>query len=75
MLIAKVHPKGQIVIPKDIRERTNLRPGDKVEVRLGENGILLLPLQSRNTATRHFKGTVKGMFSLDDLERIYHEKS
>ena len=32
MLTAKVSKKGWIVIPKEIRERHNIKPGDKVQL-------------------------------------------
>jgi AbrB family looped-hinge helix DNA binding protein len=39
----KVGPKGQVVIPKDLRERLGLSPGDEVEFRLEDKGVLVEP--------------------------------
>jgi|GEM_PF-1667122 len=69
--IAKIHPKGQIVIPKDIRDDFNLEPGDKVEVRPTDDGIILFPLRRRQTMTEILRGAFKGPFTLEELERIY----
>jgi AbrB family looped-hinge helix DNA binding protein len=73
MLVAKVLAKGQIVIPKEARKRVHLSPGEKVEVRVTEEGIVILPL--RKSLTDSCRGLVKGKLSLKELERLYAEKS
>ena len=48
MTTATLTTKGQITIPKDIRERLMLHTGDKLDFRLTESGeVLLKPI------TRH----------------------
>ena len=37
----KVGPKGQVVIPKEIRDEEKIFPGDEVFVELSEKGILI----------------------------------
>ncbi len=39
--VVKVSTKGQIVIPKDVRKRFGIEPGNKVMVTAGENAIVL----------------------------------
>ena len=73
MLVAKVLEKGQIVIPNEIRKKANLVPGDKVEVKLTEEGIVILPF--RKSYTESFRGHLKGKLSLEKLEKLYAEKS
>ena len=73
MLVAKVLEKGQIVIPKEARKKANISPGDKVEVKVTEEGIIILPIKKSYTET--FRGLVKGKLSLEELERLYAEKS
>lgn len=73
MFVAKVLEKGQIVIPKKAREKTNIRPGDKVEVKITKEGIVILPF--KKSYTESFRGLVKGKLSLEKLERLYAEKS
>lgn len=72
MLVAKVLEKGQIVIPKEARERAHIGPGDKVEVKVTRRGIVILPLKENHTES--FAGLVKGKLSLKELEKLYAEK-
>jgi looped-hinge helix DNA binding domain, AbrB family len=73
MLVAKVLEKGQIVIPNEIRKKANLVPGDKVEVKLTEEGIVILPF--KKSYTESFRGHLKGKLSLEKLEKLYAKKS
>ena len=73
MLISKVLEKGQIVIPKEVREKTKLSPGDKVEIKVTEKGIMILPF--KRSYTEDFKGHIKGKLSLEELEKLYAEKT
>ena len=72
MLIAKVLGKGQIVIPKEAREKAKLFPGDKVEVQVTEEGIIILPF--KRSYTESFKGHIKGKLSVKKLEKLYAER-
>jgi antitoxin PrlF len=38
---SKVSVKGQTVIPREVRERLNLKPGDTLHYRATEDGVLL----------------------------------
>ena len=38
MTVGSVGPKGQVVIPKDMRDRLGIRPGSKVRIVLDEEG-------------------------------------
>lgn len=73
MSMAKVLAKGQIVIPKDIREKANLHTGDKVDVQMTPKGIVVIPI--RKTYTEKVRGSIKGKLSLQELEELYAEKS
>lgn len=41
-MTARMGAKGQVVIPKALRERANLHPGDEVDFELREDEIVLV---------------------------------
>ena len=41
MPVAKVTSKGQITLPKEVRDSIGISPGDEVEFQKEENGYLL----------------------------------
>ncbi|MBS1218607.1 MAG: AbrB family transcriptional regulator [Proteobacteria bacterium] len=51
-----ISPKFQIVIPKDIRARLNLTPGQKVQAIAYENRIELIPQRSMSQMRGFLKG-------------------
>lgn len=42
----RVGPKGQVVIPKAMRDELGLRPGDRVEFELDDGVVHLRPLRT-----------------------------
>lgn len=52
-----ISPKFQVVIPKGIRERLKLRPGQKVQAILYDDRIELVPVRP----ARAMKGFLKGI--------------
>ncbi len=73
MAMARVLAKGQIVIPKGIREKANIHAGDKVDVQMTLKGIVVVPI--KKTYTDKARGIVKGKLSMEELEDLYAEKS
>jgi AbrB family looped-hinge helix DNA binding protein len=57
MQTVTVSPKYQVVIPKDVREAMQLRPGQKLKVIEYEGRIELIP--DKNIS--EFKGFLKGI--------------
>ena len=41
-ILAKLTSSGQVSLPKEIRTKANMQPGDFVEVELGEEGHIIL---------------------------------
>jgi AbrB family looped-hinge helix DNA binding protein len=44
MAIVKTHAKGQIIIPKDIRDKIGIKPGTVVSLNLVEDHVEIRPL-------------------------------
>lgn len=58
-----VSPKYQVVIPRSVREKLGIRPGQQVQVIPYENRIEFIPLRP----ARELRGFLRGMST--DLER------
>jgi AbrB family looped-hinge helix DNA binding protein len=43
----KMSGKGQVVIPKDLRDRLNWAPGTEIEIEESLDGVILRPKRSR----------------------------
>jgi AbrB family looped-hinge helix DNA binding protein len=52
MSVVTVSPKYQVVIPKDVRQKLNIRPGQKIEAFAIGNRVELVPIEPIQT----FKG-------------------
>jgi len=70
MTTVKVSSKGQIVLPKDIRERFNIKPGDEVEILEFGREIVLVPIK-RDVKLR---GLIKFNKPLKELLREIKEE-
>jgi AbrB family looped-hinge helix DNA binding protein len=64
MKAVKVSPKYQVVIPREIRETMDIRPGTKVQILLYENRIELIPVRD----PARMRGFVKGIDTTVDRE-------
>ena len=64
MQIVTVSPKFQVVIPKEMREKLKLAPGQKVQALLYENRIELIPVRP----IKKMRGILKGIETTIDRE-------
>jgi AbrB family looped-hinge helix DNA binding protein len=44
---SRVGPKGQVVIPKSMRDRLGIAPGDEVEFCLDDAGVRVEPVREQ----------------------------
>jgi len=61
----KVGPKGQVVIPKEIRDQLGIEPGDEVSFWREDDHVAVRPVG----AARPLKGRYPGASLTDLLER------
>lgn len=75
MTESKITSKGQITLPKAIREHLNVHPGDRVLFRIGEDGSVIVEpkIDLRTLLGIIDSGDVH--LSLEDLQQIIATRS
>ncbi|MGA2571732.1 MAG: AbrB/MazE/SpoVT family DNA-binding domain-containing protein [Terracidiphilus sp.] len=63
---AKLSSKGQATIPKAVRERLQIRPGDRFRFFFHPDGVMILP----RIPTKRLKGSVPRLARAVTLEEI-----
>jgi len=66
--------KGQVTIPKAVRNSLHLKTGDKLEFVLHENSVEIIPISG---SVRDLKGMVtkpEQVVSLDEMDRVIREQ-
>ena len=61
----RVGPKGQVVIPKELRDQLGIQPGDEVSFWLDDDHVALRPTSLR----RPLRGRFSGSDLVSELER------
>jgi len=70
-ILRKIGPKGQIVIPKIIREYLGVKPGDTVILEVREGEIVIVPGRDPREFVEGFCSVVKDKLTEKiDLERL-----
>lgn len=66
---ATITSKGQLTIPKEIRETLNLHTGDKVEFYVDENGhVEIVPITASVKALKNILPPPKKSATLEEME-------
>ena len=65
----RIGPKGQVVIPKAMREQVGLRPGGEVDFALQDDRVVVFPRGSRPPLGGRFRGTGMAARLLEDRGR------
>jgi AbrB family looped-hinge helix DNA binding protein len=60
-----ISPKYQVVIPREVRQSMEIKPGSKVQVLLYENRIELIPMEN----LKRMRGFLKGIDTTVERER------
>lgn len=68
-MTGRIGSKGQIVIPKRIRDRANLHPGDQVDIELRDDEIVLVARSQPVALGGRFAGSGMAARLLDDRSR------
>ena len=55
-MTSRVGPKGQVVIPKAMRDRLGLRPGDEVDFDLEDGAVRVRPVELSQSLRGRFAG-------------------
>lgn len=64
MAAVTVSPKYQVVIPKEVREKLGLSPGQKIQVVVYGDRIVLIPVRP----TKQMRGFLRGLDTRVDRE-------
>ena len=72
MLVTQSTKKGQILIPKKLREKIGIKPGSKVQLLETEGAIIIKPVPEDPIASA--SGFLKGNFSLTEDLIEEHKK-
>jgi AbrB family looped-hinge helix DNA binding protein len=65
METVKVSPKFQVVIPRRLRERLDIRPGQRIQVLLYDDRLVFVPLKP----VKKMRGFLSGIDTTVERER------
>ena len=71
MLKTKVSSKGQITLPKAVREQLGIQQGVELEVTVDNGAVRLQKIEPR---WRRWRGALAGTNVLEELEREHREE-
>ena len=69
MAKTKITTKGQVTVPKEVRERLGLRPGDELEF-IEEDGVFRLRKRLPPAPLKKYRGYLKDLTERDPDELV-----
>ena len=69
----KVGPKGQVVIPKDIRDLLKIKPGSEIIIEIKKNEIIIRPAENEDEFLKKFFKTSKKLTEKIDIKKQLEE--
>ena len=69
MAKTRITSKGQVTVPKEVRERLGLRPGDELEF-IEENGVYRLRKRVDPEVFKKYRGYLKELAGRDSDELV-----
>jgi len=70
----KVGPKGQVVIPKDIRDLLHIIPGSEIIIEFNGNEIIMYAAKNDENFLEHFTKTPKKLKEKIDYKKLLDEQ-
>ena len=70
----KVGPKGQVVIPKDVRDALNIKPGSEVYIEIIENEIRISLPPDKEGFLKDFLESPEKLTEKIDFKKLYYEQ-
>ncbi|MCK4381313.1 MAG: AbrB/MazE/SpoVT family DNA-binding domain-containing protein [Candidatus Lokiarchaeota archaeon] len=70
----KVGPKGQVVIPKDVRDALNIKPGSEVFIEIIEKEIRISLSPDKKGFLKDFLETPEKLTEKIDFKKLYYEQ-
>ncbi len=66
---ATITSKGQVTVPKKVREKLHLKPGDKIEFLVDENGtVRVVPVTAKVTQLKGMVPKPRHVVSLEEMD-------
>jgi len=70
----KVGPKGQVVIPKDVRDALNIKPGSEVYIEIIEKEIRISLPPNKKGFLKDFLETPEKLTEKIDFKKLYYKQ-
>lgn len=75
-MVSTITSKGQITMPKKVREKLNIQVGDKVEFLIDENGgVYIFPVKSSLSKLKGMVPPTHKKVSLADMKNAIEQES